>query len=86
MKLIKLNNEEFSYITSAGFLPNEVHNLITHSNKKNSANYILKISEENADILRDLFGEQLQLVGFDENYKLTKEGQILEDLVDKFFF
>jgi hypothetical protein len=48
-------------------------------------NCILKMSEENADMFRDLFGEQLQFVGFDANYKLTKEGQILEYLVDKFF-
>lgn len=84
MKLIKLNNDEYKYITSSRFLPNELLHLIKDS-KKNESIHVLKVTEENADTLRDLFGEQLQLVGFDENYKLTHEGKILEDLIDKFF-
>lgn len=45
---------------------------------------MLNISEDQADEIRDLCGEQLQLVGFDEKYDLTLEGKLLEDLVDKF--
>ena len=81
--MIKLNNEEFLYLTSAGFLPSELLDLIKQANNRSGNKYNLEISEENADILRDLFGEQLQIVGFDENYALTREGQILEDLMLK---
>lgn len=36
-------------------------------------------------IYLDLFGEQLQIQGFDKNYNLTKEGAILENLIDLFY-
>ena len=29
--------------------------------------------------------ERLQRHGFDKNYKLTKEGKVLEDLIDKLY-
>ena len=47
--------------------------------------YVVNISEDQADEIRDLCGDQLQLVGFDEKYDPTSEGKILEDLVDKFY-
>lgn len=39
----------------------------------------------NLDEIRDMFGEQLQIEGFDENYCPTKQGRILESLIDKFY-
>ena len=47
--------------------------------------YKLDVSEDLADEIRDLCGEQLHLVGFDEKYAATPEGKLLEDLVDKFW-
>lgn len=85
MKLIKLNCDEFFYITSHGFLPNEMVEMINRSYEKKGSNYLLNISEDAADQLRDLFSDQLQVVGFDENYNLTKEGQMIENLIDSFF-
>lgn len=46
---------------------------------------IILTKEEVADELRDIFGEQMQLTGFDENYEPNEEGKILEALIDKFF-
>jgi hypothetical protein len=85
MKIIKLKKAEFVYLMTSQFIPFNLKYLIRFYNKINDDNYILTISEENADLLRDLFGEQLQFSGFDEQYKLTEEGEILEDLIDKFF-
>ncbi len=82
MKMIKLNDKEFEYLV--GFLPLKLRNILNNC-VKNNDNWLLKISEENADIIRDACGEQLQLVGFDEKYTLTTEGKILESLIDKFF-
>lgn len=81
---IELNNHEYNYLCQASFLASAHKNTISSIIKKDDR-YSLKISEEEADEIRDLCGEQLQLVGFDENYELTFEGKILESLIDKFY-
>lgn len=84
MVKIKLDKIEYAYLCKASFLPKNFHNLLS-SLKREENIYLLILSEKEADEIRDLFGEQLQLAGFDESYKLTQEGAILESLIDKFF-
>lgn len=81
--IIKLNESEHDYLFRE-ILSKTTHNII-HSLIKLDDSYFLEISEEQVDFIRDLFGERLQLVGFDEQYNLTQEGKILESLIDKFF-
>ncbi len=45
----------------------------------------LSINNDQADKIRNICAEYLQLIGFDENYAPTEEGKILEILIDKFF-
>ena len=40
---------------------------------------------QDADQLRDLCGDRLQTHGFGENYELTSEGAVLEELIDRLF-
>ena len=54
-------------------------------NTLNTPVLIINIEEDLADKIRDLAGEKLQIVGFDKDYNLTKEGEILERLIDKFY-
>ena len=81
---IKLNQTEYSYLCKANFLPDRLRQLFFLTEKKEN-DYVVNISEGQADEIRDLCGDQLQLVGFDEKYAPTPEGKILEDLVDKFY-
>lgn len=81
---IQLNQAEYSYLCKASFLPDRLRQLFFLAEREEENAYKLNISEDQADEIRDLCGEQLQLIGFDENYGLTPEGKILEDLVDKF--
>ena len=46
--------------------------------------FILTLSEETLDLIRDKAGELLQKKGFDKNYNLTQEGEILEEIIDLF--
>lgn len=50
-------------------------------------NTLVKISidEKEADDIREWALDELEFKGFDENYELNKNGQILERLVDLFF-
>lgn len=45
---------------------------------------VLKLSRNSAEEFRDAVTTELAKVGFDENYGLTAEGGILEDLLDLF--
>jgi hypothetical protein len=82
--VIKLNQAEYSYLCKASFLPDRLRQLFFLTKREENA-YKLNITEDQADEIRDLCGEQLQLVGFDEKYDLTPEGEMLENLVDKFY-
>ena len=84
MLKIELNRNEYNYLCQASFLEDKYRKLLFFSQQKDDK-YALKISEDQADEIRDLCGEQLQIAGFDEKYELTPEGKILESLVDKFF-
>lgn len=81
---IKLNKIEYEHLLYASFLPVGLQSLL-FSRETHGDIYLLRISSDQADEIRDLCGEQLQLVGFDENYELTAEGEILESLIDQFF-
>lgn len=85
MLVIKLNKSEYVYLAHAPFLTEELKALLIHAVPQNNDRYLLTLSEEKADELRDLCGEQLQRVGFDEKYDPTLEGKMLESLIDKFF-
>ena len=84
MLRIELNKKEYNYLCQASFLNNKYKKRF-FSGHQYQDKYLITISEDQADVIRDLCGEQLQIVGFDEKYELTPEGKILESLVDKFF-
>lgn len=84
MLKIELNRNEYYYLCQASFLEDQYRKLLFPSQQQGDM-YTLIISEEQADEIRDLCGERLQIAGFDEKYELTQEGKILESLVDKFF-
>ncbi|MEO1691636.1 MAG: hypothetical protein AAFR63_08940 [Cyanobacteria bacterium J06631_6] len=83
--IVYLTEEEFDYICYPDFLPSILLNKISNSCFEVNNDYKIKVSEEESEEIRDLCGEQLQIKGFDRNYEPTKEGVILEKLIDKFF-
>lgn len=78
---IKLNIKQFDYVNSQ--LSNERKDLGKYfMGSKQNGKVIIELEEDVADEIRDWAGEKLQKVGFDKEYNLTKEGEILEELVD----
>lgn len=45
----------------------------------------LELNINTAEEFREKFTLELTRVGFDDNYQLTTEGKLLEDLIDRFF-
>ncbi len=77
---VDLSNSEYEYLHDATFLPSRLKEAVSFTKHLQ-----VEVSLDVADEIRDLCGEQLQLVGFDENYQPTPEGKILESLIDKLF-
>ncbi len=81
MNEIQLSKEQYDYLNHNNFFSQNTVNAKEIRGEK----VIINISDENADLIRDALGEKLQEVGFDKSYNLTKEGSILEKLIDKFY-
>jgi len=81
---VKLTKEEFEYLISSKFLPGDLLEVLSKSHAVQGSTYVVEFSAKEADMVRDLCGERLQLKGFDRNYNPTREGLILESLIDKF--
>lgn len=47
--------------------------------------YRVRLTMDMAEELRTCLTDRLAVVGFEENYELTSEGQLLEDLIDRFY-
>lgn len=47
--------------------------------------YLIEVQPDMAEQIRDLCADRLMIIGFDEEYRLTKEGKMLERLIDLFF-
>jgi hypothetical protein len=47
--------------------------------------YSIELNENQANELREVCGDYLAIIGFDENYSPNDKGNILEGLIDKLF-
>jgi hypothetical protein len=59
----------------------ERHQLFTNTLK--TCDHKLHLNKEQTDQQRDILGDLLQDIGFDEKYGLTDEGKTIETLIDK---
>jgi hypothetical protein len=84
---IIITEHQRDYILSTFNLSSRVKDQIFSASKVHpqSSKYKLNLVTEDVDELRDTFMDRLQIHGFDEDYQLTEEGQMLEDLIDRFF-
>ena len=82
--IIKLNKNQFDYLNDS-FFAEEIPKLKLKQVDKKNQFVIIEIDEYTADKIRDWAGEELQKKGFDFNYELTREGKLLEDLIDVFY-
>lgn len=84
MKKIILTENECKYLMN-DLLKNrqDLRNKIEASREKSSIIFI--VDEDTANEIRELAGDEVGL-HFDKNYEPTKEGKMLEDFIDKFYF
>lgn len=79
--MISLSQEDVQFMLSVLQLTTE----LKESLAARGAGDVVVIQDDVADELRDLCTERLDTHGFDQNYELNDEGEILESLVDKLY-
>ncbi len=82
--IVSLTKEEFGALNGGQFLPANLAQKVSTAEMVDNA-YVLSVSEDDADEIRDCCGDYLQEVGFDEDYRPTETGTLLEAMIDKFF-
>jgi len=81
---IVLSSREFFYLKNSSFLPKLLSAVVDGAVGSND-NHLLIVPSELIEPFRSAFTERLAARGFDEEYDVTAEGKVLEELIDKFY-
>jgi hypothetical protein len=84
IRTIKLSGLDIAYLTNTQFLPDDLSRLVCAANSGDGDARLLEVDGATAEVFRDEFTARLAKVGFDQNYEPTREGKLLEDLIDRF--
>lgn len=86
MRVMRIAAAEGAFLRSAEFLPQDLRQTLIDQLSRESRSGVarLVLEEEDAERLRDVLTEQLGRVGFDRDYALTSQGDMLERLIDGF--
>jgi hypothetical protein len=82
---VRLSAREVMFLTDARFLPETLAQKIAASEKTREGDRKIGVTTQLMEEFQSALTDQLAKVGFDGEYKLTNEGRILEDLIDRFF-
>jgi hypothetical protein len=83
---VRLTSQEVMYLKNTDFLPVPLKRVIDAAQAISPKKYIVRVSRDTSEQLRSSFTDRLAKVGFDANYELTSEGQLLEELITRFYF
>ena len=74
------------YLKNTAFLPDELARIINAGDAGDNGGILLSLSRDTSEQFRSIFTERLAKVGFDGGYEPTSEGNVLETLIDRFYF
>lgn len=83
MRSISLTPALAQYLRLAAFLDDDLQEIV-ETLLPLDATFNVKLDDDIAERFRDAFTEHLARVGFRANYELSGEGDVLEDLIDRF--
>jgi len=84
MRSIKLTKLDTAYFANAQFLPVDLAGIVSEAKAVDDGTRLLTIDNATAERFRDEFTMRLAKVGFGADYEPTREGKLLEDLIDRF--
>lgn len=82
MRFIRLSKAESDYLRSADYLAPDLRQTLRDQMDSSPS---ISLDDRSAERCRDGFTERLAQVGFDGDYGLSAEGELLEALIDHFF-
>jgi hypothetical protein len=85
MRSIRSTPALISYLRSVGYVSAVLRETIEKPlNEPQEGAVALSLDDDTAERFRAAFTKRLAQVGFGANYELSKEGVVLEDLIDRF--
>lgn len=81
---IKLAKNEYLYLLESDFISVELKETLKEARSMAGEKYLVSLTSRDCEDFRAKFTARLAKVGFDPNYELTDEGDLLEGLIDKF--
>ena len=84
MRTIKLSKMEVAYLANTQFLPEDLARIVGIAEPVTGEVRLLELDRQIAERFRDEFTTRLAKVGFGTGYEPTREGKLLEDLIDRF--
>lgn len=79
-----MTRREINYLEGASFVAHALRMLRRDAKWLSATEAVLELPPSKAEEFREAFTEELARVGFDEDYAPTPEGQLLENLIDRF--
>ncbi len=84
IRTITLSKVEAVYLANTRFLPEDLAQMVATAEAVVAEARLLKLDRATAERFRDEFTTRLAKVGFGPGYEPTREGKLLEDLIDRF--
>lgn len=83
-RTVRLPKVGWTYLVNANFLPEDLERIVRTAEASDDEQHILRLDRDIAERFRDEFTNRLARVGFGPDYEPTREGRVLEDLIDQF--
>lgn len=82
---VQLSSEEFACLKQCVANDDSLARLLANPGTMPGNKVALRLAGVDAERLRACLTERLATVGFQEDYSLTNQGQVLEELIDRFY-
>ena len=81
----RLKADEWKYLTQLASCDEKLTALLALAEGVRGPRAIIRLSRVDSERLREFLTTQLATVGFDENYSPNEQGEMLEELIEKFY-
>lgn len=81
----RLSTKEVDYLRQLASRDESFARLLRFEEALPDRKVIIRLNRAEAGQLRECLGTDLAAVGFDKDYEPNEQGQMLEDLIDRFF-
>ncbi|MEQ1931388.1 MAG: hypothetical protein ABL957_12795 [Parvularculaceae bacterium] len=83
-RILRLSPNEWMFLENSAFLTEDLKQILAAAEPERGKRRILRLDRDTAERFRDEFTARLARIGLDAKYELTREGSLLERLIDRF--